>query len=128
MRLRVDRDAVADICGRFEVDLLTAFGSAAHDTMAEPRDLDLAARRLSGQLDIVGLLDALAELTGCDCIDLMDLSRAGPLARDRALGNAVLLYEATSGLYARAELAAMMERMDTAWLRRLNLEALAGRR
>ena len=128
-RLRGDPAAVTRICVRFEVDLLTAFGSAAGpDPARPPNDLDVGARRLHGPLDVLGLLDALADFTGCDRIDLMDLARANPLARERALANAVTLYEAAPGLHTRAALAAMMERMDTAWLRELNLMTLAGRR
>jgi hypothetical protein len=45
--------------------------------------------------------------------------------RECALVGAVALYEAEAGDYARARMAAMLERMDTEWLRRLDLELMA---
>lgn len=47
------------------------------------------------------------------------------MARERALVGGEPLVEQTAGSFARAQLAAIMERMDTAWLRRLDLELMA---
>lgn len=126
--LRVLREAdLRDICERRGVVLLTAFGSAVAGGRA-PRDLDLGVlfARSVAEADLLGLLDDLVQLTGYDRIDMVHLNRAGPVIRERALVGSVVLYEAAAGVWANASIAAMMERMDTDWLRRLALEAMAG--
>ncbi len=61
-------------------------------------------------------------------MDVVDLAAAGPVLRARALGpTGEPLYESTSGLYATAQMAALTEAMEIAWLRRLDLELLAER-
>ncbi|MDP9466742.1 MAG: hypothetical protein M3P31_05835 [Actinomycetota bacterium] len=52
------------------------------------------------------------------------LERAGPVARERALVQCVPLYESEPTAYAAAQVAAMGERMDTEWLRALDLETM----
>jgi predicted nucleotidyltransferase len=115
-------------CERHGVAVLGAFGSATHPGPGEPRDLDLAVSFLpSGRGDLLGLWDELAGLSGAgDRLDLLDLDSAGPVARSHGLVG-VPLYEAESGLFARRQIAAVLERMDTEWLRRLELELLASR-
>lgn len=76
--------------------------------------------------DVLGLLDALAALTGVDSVDLAHLNRAGPLLRERALVGCVPLFESVEGAYASAQMAAIAERVETDVLRRLNLDLLAG--
>lgn len=58
-------------------------------------------------------------------LDVLVLDRAGPVARERALVGCVPLYEDRPGAYATAQMAAMTERMDTDWLRALQLDWLA---
>ena len=55
----------------------------------------------------------------------MVLNRAGPVARERALVGGIPLYEGVSGAFATAQMAAVLERMDTDHLRRLDLELMA---
>ena len=55
---------------------------------------------------------------------MLVLDRAGPVARERALVGCLALYESESGAYARAQIAAVGERMDTDWLRALDLETM----
>jgi predicted nucleotidyltransferase len=112
------------VCERYAVDLLVAFGSAVRSG-GSPRDLDLAVRPTLAGIDFLGLLDALATIAGTDRIDLMSLASAGPVARERALVGGLLLFESAPGALARAQIAAMMERMDTDWLRRLDLDLMA---
>lgn len=100
-----------------------AFGSVLRPT-GVPHDV-LAVRWAGQDIDVLGLLDELVELAGSSQLDLMDLASAGPVARERALVGGVPLVEDSPGSFARAQLAAMMERMDTAWLRRLDLELMA---
>lgn len=116
---------LARLCERQDVELMVLFGSAARDE-PDPSDVDLAARfRSGGVADPLALLQDLYQLTTYEGFDLLDLGRAGPVARDRALTGCRLLYEAAPGLYARAQIAAAMERMDTEELRRVELELLA---
>jgi predicted nucleotidyltransferase len=116
--------ALAALCDRYGADLLVAFGSAtAMD--GRPNDLDIAVWFRPGWDDLLGFLDELSVIADSSQLDLMDLRRAGPVARERALLKAVRLYEAHEGTLSRARMAAMTERMDTAWLRKLDLELMA---
>jgi predicted nucleotidyltransferase len=112
------------VCQRFGVVLLVAFGSTVHGS-AEPRDLDLAMSYETGSPDLLGFLDEVSTLAGTSQIDLMDLRRAGPVAREKALVGGEPLVEQTPGSFSRTQLAAIMERLDTDWLRRMELDLLA---
>jgi predicted nucleotidyltransferase len=125
LRFAAESGDLALVCERFDVALLVAFGSAARDE-ALPRDLDLAARFTVDVPDVLGLLDALSVLAGISEIDLMNLNNAGPVARERALVPGHVLYQREPGSFATAQISAMMERMDTNWLRRLDLGTMAG--
>jgi hypothetical protein len=108
--------------------LLTVFGSAVDERrLRPPRDLDVAVR-LSPEADIVAVVNGLVDLAGSADIDVMDLDRANVVGRARALGpGCVPLYEAEPGGFARSQMAALTEAMETAHLRRLDLELLAER-
>jgi hypothetical protein len=56
----------------------------------------------------------------------MHLNRGGPVIRERALVGSVELFESKPGALASAQVAAVLERMDTDWMRRLDLELMAG--
>lgn len=114
-------DGVAE---RHRVAALTVFGSAARRDPAA-RDLDVAVAFRRGVHDLLALLDELAALTGSDDVDLLDLGVAGPVAREHALVGCVALYESEPGLLARLRGDAIVQRMDTDWLRRLDLDLLA---
>lgn len=113
-----------ELCGRHGIRVLTVFGSAARpDT--DPRDLDVAVGFEPGSAgDVLAVLAALSDLTGSDDVDLLVLERAGPVARERALVQCLPLYESEPTAYATAQVAAMGERMDTDWLRALDLAAM----
>lgn len=114
-----------EVCAEHSVRVLTVFGSTVRDA-AEARDLDVAVGFEHGSRpDLLLLIDALSRLTGSDDLDLLVLDRAGPVARERALVGCLPLFESSRGAYARARDRAMMERMETDWLRRLDLELLA---
>lgn len=119
-----DSGTLGSICERLGVRLLGVFGSAVREGSGAVNDLDVAAGFLE-QPDEIGLIDALVELTGCDVIDLAVLDGAGPVLRAEGL-TGIALYEHEPGVYAVEQMAALGERRDTAWLRRLDLEALAG--
>ena len=118
------RSELASVCDQHRVELLVAFGSAARGEGA-PRDLDLGVRFADSDPDVLGFLDSLGRLADTSVIDLLNLAAAGPVAKERALVGSVLLFEQAPGTLARAQIAAMMERMDTDWLRRLDLELMA---
>jgi predicted nucleotidyltransferase len=114
-----------DLCARHRVRIMSVFGSAAAGA-DNPRDLDVAVGFEPGaKADVLGLLEDLVALTGTEAVDLLVLDRAGPVAKERALVGAVPLYESEQSAYAYAQMAAMCERMETDWLRRLDLEAMA---
>lgn len=104
---------------------MTVFGSTAKGSTT-PADLDVAVLfEAGGPGDIVELNNALADLTAVSEIDTMDLSRADPVAQEQALVGCVPLYESESGAFAEAQMAAVCTRMDTDWLRKLDLELMA---
>jgi uncharacterized protein YutE (UPF0331/DUF86 family)/predicted nucleotidyltransferase len=108
-----ETEDVSSLCERAHVELLVLFGSGAHEE-SDPADVDLAVafgRRVRG--DLIGLLDELHRLTGFEGFDVLDLDRAGPLARERALVGGRILFEARPGLFANRQIAAIMERLDT---------------
>lgn len=111
------------VCGDLGVRVLGAFGSATRDDIPEPADLDVAVGYLGRPQELV-LIDALARLSRFDRLDLVVIDGADPLLRAEAFVG-VPLYEATPGAYANEQLAALAERRDTDWLRRLDRRTLA---
>lgn len=113
-------------CQRWHVNLLTVFGSASRGE-PDPRDLDIGVLTDHGaDFDLFGFVTDVIELVGLEQVDVAHLNAAGPLLRERALVGSIILYENEPGTWARASTAAVMERLDTEWLRRLNLDLLAG--
>lgn len=124
-RERLERAAsngeLEQLCRRHAVELVVLFGGAAREE-SDPSDLDLAVRFSGGAgRDVLGLISDLYEVTGIEAIDVMVLNDAGPLARERAMVGGRLLYAARPGLFAGEQIAAIMERLDTDHLRRLEL-------
>ncbi|HZL06177.1 MAG TPA: nucleotidyltransferase domain-containing protein [Coriobacteriia bacterium] len=112
-------------CADRRIRLMTAFGSAARGDAAA-RDLDIAVSyEPGGGEDHYKVASDLMRLLGTPDIDLVDLDNAGIILRDEALSGAKLLVERSEGLYADMQIAASLERMDTAWLRQLHLELMA---
>lgn len=125
LRYAADSGELATLCTRHRIRLLVAFGSAVDETTL-PRDLDIAvAFERHTTPDPVGVIDDLMRLAGTEKIDLMHLDRAGPVARERALVGTAPLYESRRGNFTRAQMAAISERMETAPMRRLDLELMA---
>ena len=114
------------LCQRWHVNLLTVFGSAGRDE-PDPRDLDIGVLTEYGaDFDLFRFITDVIDLVGLEQVDVAHLNAAGPLLRERALVGSHILYESEPGTWARVSTAAVMERMDTEWLRRLSLELLAG--
>lgn len=105
------------------VELMTAFGSAVSVTGGAD-DLDVAVA-LGPDADLYALVADLVGLLGFDRIDVVDLGRADVVLAAEALGVCVPLYESEAGRFARRQMAAITERMETAYLRRLDLELLS---
>ncbi|MPZ89638.1 MAG: DUF86 domain-containing protein [Nitriliruptorales bacterium] len=115
---------LSDACKRHDVHVLGACGDATKDDLrpGQRSDLDLAvAFHDRRHRDLLELVQELSALSGCDRIDLLDLHRADPLAREEGL-RGIPLYESESGAYARALMIAAQGRLDTVWLRRLQQE------
>jgi predicted nucleotidyltransferase len=123
-----ERGEVDALGERHGIELLGVFGSAVrrlHDPDAPPpRDLDLAVR-LGAESDLLALIADLVDLAGYDGVDVAVLNGAESVLRSEALSG-IGLYERETGAWATAQMAALAERRDTAHLRRLDLEALAG--
>lgn len=114
---------LATMCAGFGVEIVTLFGSAA-DAGAVPGDVDVAIGFTVGApRDLLGAVDALAELVPGDHLDVMDLDRAGPVAQKAAMSGRVL-YEAHPSVTTEREIRAFMAYEDTRWLRDLQTEAL----
>jgi hypothetical protein len=117
--------SLAALCRELGVELLVAFGSSVNPAWpVPPRDLDLAVL-MTPPADILSVINWLMDHLVIDDIDLMDLARAGEVARAEALGRGELLYEATPGTFAERQMFALAQLMDTAWLRKIELRMLA---
>ncbi len=129
LRSAADTGELTELCYRHAIELMTVFGSVLDETR-DPRDLDVAVNlAFHATPDMFAVTDDLISLTKVDSVDVLHLNRAGVVARDQALACGEPLYEAEPGLYASQQIAAALRRMDTDWLRQLDLELMAaGRR
>ncbi len=122
------------LCERFEVRLLSAFGSATRNGETPPKDLDIGVSfqrknfgpqgsqaSLQARLTLWG---ALVDLTGCEQIDVVVLDVDNPVLRAEALLG-VPLYEFEAGEFAETQIAAVGEVRDLAPFRRRSLELMA---
>ncbi|MGH3934901.1 MAG: nucleotidyltransferase family protein [Pseudonocardiaceae bacterium] len=126
LRAAAESGELRALCRRGHVSLLTVFGSAGRGD-PDPRDLDIGVLTEHGaDFDLFGFVTDVIELVGLEQVDVAHLNAAGPLLRERALVGSSILYESEPGIWARESTAAVMQRMDTEWLRRLSLELLAG--
>ncbi|MCU0259770.1 MAG: nucleotidyltransferase domain-containing protein [Ilumatobacteraceae bacterium] len=129
----LERLAVACDDGRLDeplarhgVEVVTAFGSAIDPDVAAPHDLDVAVWcGGDGPADLPGLVQVLADAADHD-VDLAILDTASIVLISEAVTGRPL-WEARPGLVAGLQMRFVPQRMDTAWLRELELERLAGR-
>lgn len=125
------RAALADgslqqLADQHDLALVVLFGSAALPDTERPGDVDLAvAWRRDRRPDLLGLVSDLTGLLG-DAVDVLDLDRGGPVVRQRALTRGELLLEREPGAFATRQMRAVRDEMDTARLRRLQLDLMAG--
>lgn len=126
LRAAAASGALDVVCRRHRVRALTVFGSTAHGA-SDPSDLDVGVLVEPGAgFDRLAFVNDLEDLSGTDSVDVAHLNNGGPLIRERALVGSVPLFESRSGAIAEAQIAAVLERMDTDWMRRLDLELMAG--
>ncbi len=126
LRAAAESGELRVFCQRWHVNLLTVFGSAGRGE-PDPRDLDSGILTAHGaDFDLFGFVTDVIDLVGLEQVDVAHLNAAGPLLRERALVGSIILHESQPGTWARASTAAVMQRLDTEWLRRLSLELLAG--
>lgn len=122
------RAAAADgrleaICREHGLELLVLFGSAV--TEEDPGDVDLAvAWSRNHEPNLLSVVVSFLETVG-DSVDVMDLDRAGPVARQRALTGGELIVELTPHAFAERQMHAIREFIETAPFRRLDLELMA---
>lgn len=117
--------SLATLCRRHGIDLMVLFGSLARGE-SDPADVDVAiAAGPQIRLDLLRLLQDLYELTEYEDFDVIDLDRAGPIAKERALVGARVLYQGSPGAFANRQIAAVLERIDTADMRLIELELMA---
>ncbi|WP_022923789.1 nucleotidyltransferase family protein [Serinicoccus marinus] len=116
--------SLSDAAQRHGLALVVLFGSAAEPTDNSPGDVDLAWDTGTTRNDLVGLTSDLLGLLG-DAVHVMDLDRAGPVARQRALTRGEVLLQREAGAYATRQMRAMRDYADTAYLRRRQLALLA---
>lgn len=120
---------LAALCERHDIALLVVYGSVVDDEPIRPaRDLDIAFQTRRGtDYDVIELTNDLMEAARFEDIDVTDLLRVNPVARAKALEpGSIVLHEASSGVFATAQMAALTTAMETRRLRRLDLELLAG--
>ena len=126
LRTAAESGALRELCQRYHVTLLTVFGSAGRGE-PDPQDLGIGVlTEHAAEFELFGFVTDVIALVGLEQVDVAHLNAAGPLLRERALVGSIILYEREAGTWARASTAAVMERMDTDWLRRLSLDLLAG--
>jgi predicted nucleotidyltransferase len=126
LRAAAESGELDAFCTKHHVRILTVFGSTARGE-PNPRDLDIGIMTEPGtDFDVFTAVYELMVLTRVDDVDVAHLNRGGPVIRERALVGSVPLYESEPYALARAQVAAVLERMDTDWLRRLDLELMAG--
>lgn len=125
LRAMADAGELDELCEEHGLDLLVVHGSVI-DPEADPADLDVAVwPRAADDFDLLEFIDDLGDAIGDHDVDVMDLSRAGVAARGLALERCEPLYERVDGLFARRQMRALLELLDTTWMRDLSLRTLA---
>lgn len=128
LRQQARSGRLAALCNRHGVVLLVVHGSVTiADTLSEPGDLDVAFLGKRGhEVDVVALINDVIDVVRIDAVDVMNLDAAGPVARARALSpHSVVLFESENGLFAREQIRALTEAMETRPMRMFDLELMA---
>lgn len=118
--------SVGPLLARHEIDLLVLFGSAKMGGARPSADLDIAVGHAGG-LDVLSLIADLYDVTGLEALDVVDLNRAGIITKGEVYATGRPLFQSPRGIFAERAAEALTMLWDTAWLRRVQLESLAGR-
>lgn len=117
-----------ELCASTGIELLVLFGSAVSEADpgdAELGDVDIAVAFADPlDRDFLAAVTALIDLLG-DAVDVLDLDRAGPVARQRALTQGEVLLELRPGAFATRQMTAIREFIETEPFRWLDLELMA---
>jgi predicted nucleotidyltransferase len=127
------RDAARDgslaaVARRHGVSVLAGFGSAVTGDAphGEPRDVDVAVgfrvRPGDGGLALIG---DLVDLADSGLIDMVQLDAADVVLVEEALATGEIWFEDVGGEAASRHLRASLLRMDSDWMRRLDLALMA---
>lgn len=120
-QLRSDSGLEA-LCAQLGIDLLVVFGSAVREPEIA-NDIDLAYWG-DGSSSVVDVINEFTDRFG-EQLDILELRRAGTIARFEALARGRILVERQPGLFADLQMAAFGEFEDTRELRRLALEMMS---
>lgn len=92
--MKIDRESVADVCMRNDIERLRLFGSFARGEERDGSDVDLIAdfSTRKSLLDLVRIERELSELLGRK-VDLLTERALSPYLRDRILREATVVYE-----------------------------------
>lgn len=124
LRASVADGRLEQVCRKHGLALCVLHGSSTHT--ADPGDVDLAVAWQRGcEHDLVALVTDLIDLVGSS-VDVLDLDAAGPVAAQRALTGGVPLVEVVPHTFATRQMRAIRDFIDTAPLRALDLQILAG--
>ena len=95
--VRIDKEALADICRRYQVKELALFGSILRQDFGRRSDVDVLVEfqpgAMIGLFEFVGLQEDLKTLIGRK-VDLVSKRGLNPLIRDDILPAASILYAA----------------------------------
>lgn len=105
------------------VELVVLFGSAAKGRARPRSDLDIAVLG-DRPVDLDALYLVLVPRLGTDHLDLVDLSRAGPLLAFEVARHGRLLFERTPGAFRGFQALASRRYCDTAKLRSAQQRAI----
>ena len=113
-------------CRKCAIELLIVFGSRARGITAPSSDIDLAVQLKKGlEVSKLDLLYELGAVFHPEPIDLVILTpNTTPLLRYEIFFRGQVLFEEFEGLFERGKLKAWKLYLDTAHLRRLELEYL----
>jgi uncharacterized protein len=115
-----------DFCNEAGIALLILFGSRATGSAAAASDLDLAVQlRRNCERSKLDLLYELETVFHPECVDLVVVTpNTSPLLRYEIFFKGRLLFEEVQGLFERGKLYAWKLYLDTAHLRKSELEYL----
>jgi predicted nucleotidyltransferase len=122
----VDISVDADALAGHDVQLVVLFGSQARGRAGPGSDVDVGVLfgRHRGPRAEAAVVDAL-RATGT--VDVVDLSAADPLLLFEVARDGRLLYVARQGGWEEFRIRAVKRYYDTAWIRRIESEALQKR-